>query len=92
LVRVYRYQIKDFLVKKNKTSYLWRKYCFLKNRNDYKFEVFPGAEHCCDEKVAPILYHVYQNLDKKLNTTFVNKLERVLNARGIFYVHEQEQE
>jgi len=83
IVRIFRYQIKDYLEKKNVVSYLWRKYCHFENRNDYKFYIFPGAEHMCNGLIANVLLETYKELDRRQNTKFTERLERIFLAKGV---------
>jgi len=83
LVRVFRYQVKDFIEKRGKSSYLWRKYCTNADREKYKYEVYPGAEHCCDTEIGLVLYETYKNLDEKIGTKFTERIKRIFQARDL---------
>jgi len=82
LMRLFRYQIRNFIEKNNRPSYLFLKYS---DRNvKYMNICFPGGEHLVDNEDSAIyLYNVYSNLDKLQNTKFCQRLQRVYIARGI---------
>jgi len=84
LVRLFRYQIRNFIIKTQRCSYLWIKYA---DKSNQKFmEIcFPGAEHLITTKEeANFLYNTYRVLDQQLGTRFELRLQRVFVARGIF--------
>jgi len=82
LVRFFRYHIQNYIKDTNTSSYLWRKYSDL--NPETMFFCFPGAEHVVlENNAAKYLYSVYINLDKKLNTTISQRIQRVFQARGI---------
>jgi len=82
LMRLFRYQIRNFIEKNNRPSYLFLKYS---DRNvKYMSICFPGGEHLVDNEDSAIyLYNVYGNLDRLQNTKFCQRLQRVYIARGI---------
>ena len=83
LVRLLRKQIMDVILKMKRPSYLWQKYS---NKNlDYIGVCFPGGEHILETKEeAEYMVMVYKSLDNKMgNTTFVERIRRVLIARNI---------
>ena len=82
LVRLFRYLIKEFIVKKQKPSYLWTKY----STHDLKYQTicFPGSEHLIEKTDdAKYLLETYGKLDEIQNTTFKARIESVLRARKI---------
>jgi len=82
LLRLFRFQIQNFIIKNKRPSYLFLKYS---DRNSFYVDIcFPGGEHLVENKEQAIyLYNVYNNLDKNLNTKFCQRLQRVYIARGI---------
>jgi len=83
LVRLLRYQIQAHISKTKQTSYLYRKYCVNKIGVD-PVMVFPGAEHLVETvEDATVLFNCYSLIDSRLSTRFVDRLQRVLLARGI---------
>jgi len=86
LIRIYRYQIQSFIEKNQKPSFLWNKYSTREKKMINT--CFPGAEYLIQNKdEAKYLLETYRNMDKKLNTKFVDRLKRVLTARGIIIDH-----
>jgi hypothetical protein len=84
LVRLFRFQIKSFIEKTNRPSYLWLKYANKSEKNSYTY-CFPGAEHLItDLKEAEFLIETYANVDKVIETKFVERINRTFIARGIF--------
>jgi hypothetical protein len=84
LVRLFRYQIRDFIRKTQRCSYLWVKYA---DKSDKRFMdiCFPGAEHLITTKEeANFLYNTYKVLDIQLGTRFELRLQRVFIAREIY--------
>jgi hypothetical protein len=88
LIRFYRYLIQDYLVKNpTKTTYLYRKYCPEKN-DLLRVWIFPGAEHLLEpkhENIDSILrnfIHTYVILDERLGTRILDRIKRILYARG----------
>jgi len=83
LLRLFRYQIHNFIKETNRHSYLWNKYAE-KDIKEYSLICFPGAEHFIEKKEeALFLIKTYQVLDQRQNTKFVDRLNRVFIARGI---------
>jgi hypothetical protein len=84
LTRFFRFHIQHFIETTGKPSYLWRKYS---DRDRQKMNIcFPGAEHLIESKEdANYLIGVYKKLDLKQNTSFVDRLCRVFDARNISY-------
>jgi len=82
LLRLFRFQIQNFIIKNKRPSYLFLKYS---DRNPTYVDIcFPGGEHLVENKEQAIyLYNVYNNLDRNLNTKFCQRLQRVYIARGI---------
>jgi hypothetical protein len=83
LLRFFRYQIQEFILRSQRPSYLWLKYS---DKNvKYVGICFPGAEHLVETKEeAEYLIQTYKALDNSLNTKFVDRLRRVFIARGIY--------
>jgi len=84
LVRLFRYQIRDFIRRTQRCSYLWVKYA---DKTNQKFMdiCFPGAEHLITTKEeAGFLYDTYKILDIQLGTRFELRLQRVFIARNIY--------
>jgi hypothetical protein len=84
LNRLFRFQIQDFIKRTGRSSYLYRKYDYVKNPKMIHI-VFPGAEHVVEkEEEVKYLFQVYKNLDEKLNiTSFKERFNRVLIARNV---------
>jgi len=83
LLRLFRWQIKQFIEKNNKPSYLWTKYADRSNKV-YMSICFPGGEHVVEKKDEAIfLLDTYKRLDEQQHTRFVQRLRRVFIARGI---------
>jgi len=83
ILRLFRYQIQEFIVRTNKPSYLWLKY----SNKDIKYIniCFPNGEHLVETKEQALyLLNTYYTLDINLNTKFVERLKRVYIARRIF--------
>jgi len=82
LLRLFRYQIQEFILKEKRPSYLWSKYS---TRDINTIEIcFPGAEHLITEKEdALYLLDCYIKIDNLMNTSFVVRLCRVFIARGV---------
>jgi hypothetical protein len=88
LIRFYRYLIQDYLIKnQNVTTYLYRKYCPEKNEL-LRVWIFPGAEHLLESKLENIdlilknFIHTYINLDERFGTRILDRIKRILYARG----------
>jgi len=83
LLRLFRYQIQQFIINYNRPSYLWLKYANKENK-DYMSICFPGGEHLITTREeAEFLLDTYSHLDTILNTKFRNRLKRVFIARNI---------
>jgi hypothetical protein len=82
LVRLFRFQIRNFVQRNKRPSYLWQKYS---DKDIDKMAIcFPGAEHLIEtEADAHYLLKTYKNLDTILETRFCSRLRRVFIARGI---------
>jgi len=88
LIRFFRYLIQDYLIQNpDKTSYLYRKYCFEKNELLRQW-IFPGVEHILKpeqkdiDKILIAFIQSYITLDQRLNTKIYERILRVLYARG----------
>jgi len=82
LLRLFRYQIQDFIRENKRPSYLYLKYS--DKRPEYMDICYPGGEHIVESKDgAEYLIHTYNNLDIIKGTKFVQRLQRVFIARGI---------
>jgi len=83
LVRLFRYQIQEFIIREKRPSYLWLKYS---DKNIDKIQIcYPGAEHLITNKDdAYYLLGCYQKIDLLMKTEFVKRLYRVIIARSIF--------
>jgi len=83
LCRFYRYKIRKYILKNNSQSYLWRKY----SSKDKKFMhiCFRGAEYLDDLKPeeAQYLLNTVKNMDTRLATNISDRVERVLQAKGM---------
>jgi len=84
LVRLFRYQIQEFIIKEKRPSYLWLKYS---DKDINKIAIcYPGAEHLITEKEDAIyLLNCYKKIDQLMNTEFVRRLIRVFIARGVIH-------
>jgi len=83
LLRLFRFQIKNFIIENNRPSYLWSKYAN-KDKKEYVSICFPGGEHLIETKEEAIfLLETYGNLDMQQNTKFRSRLRRVFIARNI---------
>jgi len=82
LSRLLRFHVQKFIVQNNRASYLWRKY----NNSDKNMMsiCFPGGEHIVKTKEEmDYLYNAYKKLDDIQKTKFVDRLNRVFQARGL---------
>jgi hypothetical protein len=87
LLRLFRYQIRDYINKHKRTSYLWNKYAN-KEKIEFYSICFPGGEHLVEtNEEAAFFYEVYGNLDVRMNTKFVERLTRIFMAKGIINPH-----
>jgi len=83
LLRLFRYQIQQFIIENNRPSYLWTKYAD-KNNLKYVSICFPGGEHLVESvDEAQFLLDTYGKLDVSQNTRFRQRLQRVFIARKI---------
>jgi len=83
LLRLFRYQIQNFIIENNRASYLWQKYAIKTNLNFMKI-CFPGGEHLVETKEeAMFLLDTYGQVDNVHQTKFRQRLQRVFIARGI---------
>jgi hypothetical protein len=83
LLRLFRYEISQYIEHTQRASYLFRKYDKVKDPKMMPF-IFPSAEHLIeDHDQATYLYNVYKNLDERLNTNFCEKIGRVFDARNV---------
>jgi len=83
LLRLFRYQIQEFIINNNRPSYLWTKYA---DKSDLKYVsiCFPGGEHIVESQdEAQFLLNTYGKLDIAQNTKFRQRLQRVFIARRI---------
>jgi len=82
LSRLLRHHVQKFIVQNNRPSYLWKKY----NNSDIKMIgiCFPGGEHLVQTKEEmDYLYVAYKKLDELQGTKFIDRLNRVFQARGL---------
>jgi len=83
LLRLFRYQIQQFIIENNRPSYLWIKYAD-KNNLKYVSICFPGGEHLVESAdEAQFLLDTYGKLDISQNTRFRQRLQRVFIARKV---------
>jgi len=83
LLRLFRWQIKQFIETHDRPSYLWTKYADKTNKK-YMSICFPGSEHLIETKDEAIfMLNTYKKLDDQMNTKFVTRLRRVFIARNI---------
>jgi len=83
LLRLFRFQIQEFIIENNRPSYLWTKYAD-KNNLKYTSICFPGGEHIIETAdEAQFLLNTYGKLDIAQNTKFRQRLQRVFIARRI---------
>jgi hypothetical protein len=82
LQRLLRYQVKKFIEKNQRASFLYIKYSEM--NPVYMNICFPLAEHLIDNlDQAKYLYKTYKNIDHRLGSRFCEKIHRVLLARKI---------
>jgi len=80
--RIFRYHISNYIRDTKNYSYLYKKYCHDDLAKPHL--IFPGAEHIVILKEdAQYLRNCYLMLDSKLETSFVTRIDRVYQARGI---------
>jgi len=83
LLRLFRFQIQEFIIENNRPSYLWTKYAD-KSNIKYASICFPGGEHIVETKEeAQFLLDTYGKLDVAQNTKFRQRLQRVFIARRV---------
>jgi hypothetical protein len=85
LCRLYRHAIRDYILKTNQSSYLWRKYTSKDDK--FKATTFRGAEYLEDLKPqeADYLLSAVRELDDKINSNVAERVIRVFEARGQVY-------
>jgi len=90
LLRLFRYQIQEFILKTKRPSYLWLKYS---DKNLKFMDVcFPGGEHLVENKEQALhVAKTYNKLDEIMKTKFIERLRRVYIARNLFTPLEIEQ-
>jgi len=83
LCRFYRYKIRKYILKNNSQSYLWRKYSTKDKK--YMHVCFRGAEYLDDLQPdeAQYLLVTVKHMDTRLGTNISDRVERVLQAKGI---------
>jgi len=81
LVRLFRFQIKEYITRTNRPSYMWIKYS---DHNEKMMSIcFQNSENVVETvEQAIYIYNVYKTMDERLNTTFVNRFKRTMAARG----------
>lgn len=80
LARIFRYEIQNFINHTGEKSFLSKKY----GDDNYIDETFPCAEYLIESiDSAMHLISVYEKMDNKLNTRFVDRVKNVLRVRGI---------
>jgi hypothetical protein len=86
IIRFCRFYIQKFIEKTGKQSYLYKKYCLVKDNDEYKLKIFRGCEYLLvpnsDEEVVQGLIKTYLELDSRLNTNITERVKRVLLAKG----------
>jgi len=83
LLRLFRYQIQQFIINYKRPSYLWLKYADKQNKDFYSI-CFPGAEHLVENKdEAEFLLKTCGKLDVQFKSKFCKRLQRVFIARNI---------
>jgi len=79
LLRLFRYQIRDYIKVKGVIPYLYRKYLYKK---DIPIEYcFPCAEHIIPLEFKNNFLDLYHNVDMINETDINHKVSRVFNAR-----------
>jgi hypothetical protein len=86
IIRFCRFYIQKFIKKTGKQSYLYKKYCLIKNNEEYKLKIFRGCEYLLvpgeDEEIVQGVVKTYFELDSRLNTNTTERIKRVLLAKG----------
>eukprot|EP01101_Sappina_pedata_P009641 TRINITY_DN5685_c0_g1_i1.p1 TRINITY_DN5685_c0_g1~~TRINITY_DN5685_c0_g1_i1.p1 ORF type:complete len:185 (-),score=8.49 TRINITY_DN5685_c0_g1_i1:8-562(-) len=80
LSRFFRYHIADHISNKEITSFLYRKYAPEDTDPQY---IFPGAEYMVEGEHCGDLLATYANVDKRLNTNFVERVKQIYKSRGL---------
>lgn len=87
LIRFFRYCTKKYLENNlNSSSYLYRKYCPIKN-SELRKMIFPGVEHILEPnedgiEIAKILIKTYHIIDSIHSSDISRRIRSVLVARG----------
>jgi len=86
LIRFFRYYIQTYIKEKQISTYLWRKYCPLKDL-ETRYLVFPGSEYMIDYNEegflrAKLLLRTYEILDKRLGSNVSERITRIMLAKG----------
>jgi len=81
LCRFFRYHIRLWLVNNKQQTFLYRKYS--KHQPEMNCIMFRGAEYLDDltAEQSLALRSAYEELDRKLNTTFVERFDRIRVAQ-----------
>jgi len=83
VIRVFRWQIHDWIKNHDVESFLVRKYAGRSLRK-YKHFIFPMAEHLVSTiEEGQILRSVYVKVDNMTGSHFVNRIDRVYAVRGL---------
>jgi hypothetical protein len=86
IIRFCRFYIQKFIEKTGKQSYLYKKYCLIKDKEEYRQKIFRGCEYLLipgkDEEIVQGLVKTYIELDSRLNTNITERIKRVLLAKG----------
>jgi hypothetical protein len=82
LCRFFRHKIREYLESHDYPTYLWRKY----SHHDKQFNkiLFRGAEYLDDltEEENNELAFVYESMDSRFNTTFLERFKRIKAAQS----------
>jgi len=85
LIRFCRYYIESYIKKTGNCSYLYKKYCPI--QNDFLSEnIYRGCEHSIDiknEELVKGLISTYIYLDDMIDSNILDRIKRVLLARGL---------
>jgi len=86
IIRFCRFYIQRFIERTGKQSYLYKKYCLVKDNESYKSGIFRGCEYLLvpgeDEEIVQGVIKTYLELDSRLNTNITERIKRVLLAKG----------
>lgn len=86
LVRVFRFQIQKYIIKRQSKSFLLKKYGY-NNTSEFNPYIFPGCEHLItNKKHAIVLLECYASLDKIQGTHFVDRVKTVFRTRNVEYI------